>query len=285
MSGERSFVANRGRVFWQSVQAHLNLGHFFVSSLTFCGLSRADAENRRIASEACPEAVFGLISIQIGSYPIIDHKRLWITLSWFESMRGSHSTRLRLAHGRPFDILATPSATFALAARRMDALHALSTHNLSTSSRRDRVEWAGCATLSAFYSLQNRCREARRSLIAPNPRTTTGGLSPSIYLHPRLLRRCTLHRKRRQFGDPTATTPWHKRSQVYPRSSRHTPRLLRRTVPNSDSAPTRTPTKALESSQEAGVHPTSVYGSNAPEPVSRAALTVTHSTRFEPGPT
>jgi hypothetical protein len=33
----------------------------------------------------------------------MEDKALWRRYSWFESMRGSHSTRFQLAHGRPSD--------------------------------------------------------------------------------------------------------------------------------------------------------------------------------------
>jgi hypothetical protein len=45
-------------------------------------------------------------------------------LSWFESMRGSHSTRFKLAHGRPFDT--TEYGFSPKRAHRTAASHALS---------------------------------------------------------------------------------------------------------------------------------------------------------------
>jgi hypothetical protein len=57
--------------------------------------------------------------------------------------------------------------------------------------------------------------ETRRSRIPLNPRTATGCPWAGIRLHPRLLRRRIVHRKRWRLAGPAETTRWRKRSEVY----------------------------------------------------------------------
>src|SRR3984893_17351099 len=84
------FAANSQCPFFQSVQAYRHLGHFFASSLTSCDPPCAKATNDKTTYGASPRATLQVITGHIGSCPLLPHNRLWITLSWFESMRGSH---------------------------------------------------------------------------------------------------------------------------------------------------------------------------------------------------
>ena len=159
-------------------------------------------------------------------------------------MRGSHSTRWRLlmdalalAHGRPFDALALAHG------RPFDANAVKARRTGHVRKRVECPEQAPARRMGIFSKIRNLClageslqnnlidREpTRQSFRLSNARTASACKWNRICLHPRLLGRCHLRRKRRRHSKAARRTRWTKRCKVYPRSSRSATGLRRRTA-------------------------------------------------------